>query len=302
VNKHTFEKISMTHAIAQFGFGKLGMAIVQRLLGKGYVVNAWNRSPETLIELAEQGVIVKASPAKTITSSDILISVLPDPAALQEVLFDQDWAHDLAGRCIIHFGSVNPARSQAILDAFNAHQAGYVEVAALGSVHDMERGTMQLLIGASDADYQRANAILQDLSDQVIHIGEVGTAVTIKLATQQLLASLFCAFCTSLSLVKEKGLSIDMFMDYIRYTSLYAPLFDQKLPRILGRDYSHATLPGKHLERDLKLFLEEAEEIGLNTHAVASVTELLNFSIARGMYEQDFTAVYDIINPPKDES
>jgi len=291
----------MSKTVTQFGFGPLGLAVAGRLLANGYVINAWNRSPEKLIPLAEKGVIVKASAAEAIRSTETLICVLPDPASLQEALFDQDWAHDLEGRCVIHFGSVNPSRSQAIMDAFNAHQANYVEVAALGSVDDVFSGNLQLLIGSEPEDFQRVRQLLEELSDHVTYIGDVGSAVAIKLALQQLLASLFCGFSSSISLIREKGLSVDEFMDFIRRSPLYTPLFDQKLPRILGRDYSHPSLPGKHLVQDLKLFMEEAEDLGLNPYSVSSILDLINFSVARGAGDMDFTAVYDVLHPPKDD-
>ena len=291
----------MPQKVTQFGFGQLGLAIAKRLLSSGYSINAWNRSPEKLTALAEQGVIVKATAAQAIKSAEILISILPDPLALQEVLFDKDWAHDLEGRCVIHFGSVNPSRSQAIFDAFSAHQARYVEVAALGSVNDVFHGNLKMLVACEQGDYQQVKPLLDDLSDHVTYFGDIGSAVAVKLAMQQLLASQFCAFSSSISLIMELGLNVDSFMEFVRQSPLYAPLFDQKLPRILGRDYSHPNLPGRHLEQDLKLFMEEAEETGLNSHNVASVLELINFSVARGAGEVDFTAVYDVLHPPKDD-
>ena len=102
-------------------------------------------------------------------------------------------------------------------------------------------------------------------------------------------------------MIKQQGLSVDMFMDFLRKSPLYMPMFDQKLPRLLSRDYSNSSLPSKHLERELKLFLEEAEEFGINAPHVESVQQLVSFCVARGMHDMDFTAVYDVINPPKEE-
>ena len=291
----------MSQTLSVFGFGAMGEAIASRLLAKNYQINVWNRSPEKLITLAEAGAIVKSSAAEAIKSADIIICALPDPAAIQEVLFDVDWAHELHGRTVINFSSVNPSRSQALMDAFHAHQAEYVEAAALGSVADVANGNLQLLVGAEQEHFEQVRGILDDLSGRVTYMGDVGAAATIKLALQQLSATLFCAFSASVSLVREQGLEVDMFMDFVRSSPLYTPMFDQKLPRMLGRDYSRSTLPGKHLERDLKLFLEEAEELGFNAHHVESVRELIGLCVARGMHDMDFTAVYDVINPPKEE-
>jgi 3-hydroxyisobutyrate dehydrogenase len=94
---------------------------------------------------------------------------------------------------------------------------------------------------------------------------------------------------------------VDQFMDFLRASAMYTPLFDQKLPRMLSRDYSNASLPAKHLERELKLFLEEAEDLGINAHHVQSIRDLLSLCVARGMQDLDFTAVYDVLSPPGEE-
>ena len=291
----------MSKSLSMFGFGAMGDAIARRLLSQQYQLNIWGRAPEKLITLAEAGALVKASAAETIKSADIIVCVLSDVVALQEVLFDVDWAHELHGRMVINFGSVNASRSQALMDAFQAHQASYVEVAAMGSVDDIANSNLQLLIGATEQDFQQVKGVLDDISNRVIHIGDVGDAITYKLAVQQIAASMFCAFASSVSLIQEQGLALDQFMDFLRTSPFYSPMFDQKLPRILSRDYSRSSLPAKNLERDLKLFLEETEELGIAAHHVESVKELVGLCVARGMQDMDFTALYDVINPPKEE-
>ena len=287
--------------LSMFGFGAMGEAIARRLLSQQYQLNIWSRTPEKLIVLAESGAMVKSSIAEAIKSADTIICVLPDVVALQEVLFDVDWAHELQGRMVINFGSVNASRSQALMDAFHAHQARYIEVAAMGSVDDVANGNLQLLVGASEEDYTQAKSILDGISSRVMYIGDVGDAAAYKLALQQISASVFCAFASSISLIQEQGLELDRFMDFLRTTPFYSPMLDQKLPRILSRDYSRSNLPSKHLERDLKLFLEDAEELGFNAHHVESVKELISLCVARSMQDMDFTAVYDVIHPPKED-
>lgn len=291
----------MSEAVSLFGFGAMGDAIARRLLAKHYPLNVWNRSPEKLATLAEAGAIVKSSAANAIKSAKTIVCVLPDVVAIQEVLFDVDWAHELHERVVINFGAANSSRSQALMDAFQAHQARYIEVAAIGSVDDVANGNLQLLVGSTEQEYQQVSGLLNDLSSRVAYIGAVGDAVATKLALQQMAATLVCAFSTSIGLVKEQGLDIDLFMDLLRVSPLYTPLFDQKLPRLLGRDYARSALPARNLERDLKLFLEQAEELGLNAHHVQGVKELIALVVARGMQDMDYTAVYDVINPPKEE-
>jgi len=290
----------MAGTVAMFGLGTVGMAIAGRLLSRGYVVNAWSRSPEKLKVLQRSGAVIQLTEVDNIKSADIIISSLPDAPALQEVLFHNDWAHELDGHTVIHFGSLNISRSQAIMDAFHAHRAGYIEVAALGNTDQVKSGEWRLLVGADESDYETVKGLLDDLSDRVTYIGQVGDAATLKLALQQLTVSMFCAFASSLSLVRESGVDVDVFMELLRQSPSYSIMFDNMLAAMLDRDYTQSVTAGKHVEADLKLFLETAEEMGQMTHHVASVRELMGFCLARGMQDLDFSAVYDLINPPKE--
>ena len=290
----------MATTVAMFGFGEVGLAMATRLLSLGYVVNVWSRSPEKLTALEQAGTIVQPTEVDAIKSADLIISSLPDSPSLQEVLFHNDWAHELHGRTILHFGSLNASRSQAIMDAFQAHQSSYIEVAAMGNREQVKSGKWQLFVGAEQTDYESVKNLLADLSNNVTYIGAVGDAAALKLALQQLTVSVFCAFSSSISLIKESGVDIDVFMKFLRQSPVYAPMFDNALGALLDRDYAQAVTPSKHIEKDLKLFLEATDELGLTTHHVESIRELIGFCVARGLKDLDFTAVHDVINPPKE--
>ena len=290
----------MPSTIAMFGFGEIGSSMALRLLAKGYTVNVWNRTPENISTMMDAGAINQESEVANIKSANIIVSVLPDVLSLQEILFHNDWAHELSGRTIIHFGSLNASRSQAFMDAFQAHQAEYVEVAAMGNREQVETGDWQLFVGADAENYEKVRQLLSDLSENVTFIGSVGEAVAIKLAMQQLMVANFCAFSSSIGLIKESGGKVELFMDFLRNSPVYAPMFDHWLELLLNRNYSQSSLPGRHIEQDLKLFLEHAEELGLTTHHVESVRELIGLSAARGIKDLGFEAVNDIINPPKE--
>ena len=291
----------LDNRVSFFGLGPMGQAIAQRLMANGYQLYIWNRTPEKTITLAEAGAIIKSSEVDAIRSSDIIVCILTDTAALQEVVFDVDWAHEIHGKTLINFGSISPSRSQAVMDAADAHDSHYIEVAAMGSVADVNTGNLQLMVGASEENYARVETLLSVLSSRITYIGEVGDATTIKLALQQLSAAMFTAFSSSIGLVQEQGVSVDLFMDLLRTSPLYAAFYDQKLPRVLSRDYSQSSLPGRHLQRELQLFMEQAEELGINAHTVESIKEIISFSLGRGLSNADFTAIYDVINPPKEE-
>jgi len=195
---------------------------------------------------------------------------------------------------------LNSSRSQAFMDAFQAHQARYLEIAALGRLSDAESGQWNLLVGAEQDDYLEHKELLECISTHVVYIGPVGEAVAIKLALQQLMASVVSAFASSIALIRASGNDVERFMEFLRRSPINAPLFSEILPTLLNRDYDQQAMPSRNLEKDLKLFLEDADDLGLMIHHVESVRELLGFCLARGYQDMDYTALYELINPPRE--
>jgi 3-hydroxyisobutyrate dehydrogenase len=126
-------------------------------------------------------------------------------------------------------------------------------------------------------------------------IGEVGTAAALKLALNQLIASLTTAFALSLAFLSQQGVDLEKFMTILRQSALYAPTFDKKLTRMLEENYANPNFPTKHLLKDVNLFLEESEKLDLTTFPLTGVQHLLEKALAMGLAEEDYSALYEAL-------
>ena len=131
------------------------------------------------------------------------------------------------------------------------------------------------------------------------YIGRTGQAATIKLALNQLIAGLTATFSLSLALIEENGIDVDQFMQILRESALYAPTFDKKLDRMRNRDFSDPNFPTKHLAKDTRLFLEVGEQLRLDTSALEGISRLLDKTIAMGLENTDYSAIYAAISPDR---
>jgi 3-hydroxyisobutyrate dehydrogenase len=126
----------------------------------------------------------------------------------------------------------------------------------------------------------------------------VGTASAVKLALNQLIASLTIGFSTSLGLLQRNNVDIDAFMKILRTSALYAPTFDKKLQRMLDREYSNPNFPTKHLLKDVKLIEKEARRAKLNTAVLEALQRVIAESLAKGLSETDYSAVHEAVIDP----
>jgi 3-hydroxyisobutyrate dehydrogenase-like beta-hydroxyacid dehydrogenase len=125
----------------------------------------------------------------------------------------------------------------------------------------------------------------------------VGKAAALKLAMNQLIASLTAGFSLSLGFVQKYDIEVDLFMNILRQSALYAPTFDKKLERMLNRDYTKPNFSGKHLAKDLRLFQSEAQALGLELSTVEGLRRILALTFEGGFAEGDYSALYEAVNP-----
>src|SRR5436305_13020846 len=127
------------------------------------------------------------------------------------------------------------------------------------------------MVGGSAGRVERGGGRLRCLGPGARLVGPVGHAATLKLAMNQLIASLSAAFSLSLGMVRRKGIEVDLFMDILRKSAFFAPTFDRKLPQMLARDFSSPNFPAALLLKDLDLARAEAGSLGLDTTALDGV-------------------------------
>jgi 3-hydroxyisobutyrate dehydrogenase len=125
----------------------------------------------------------------------------------------------------------------------------------------------------------------------------VGKAGLLKLALNQLIAAEMAAFALSLGLVRREGIDVETFMAVLRKSTLYASMFDKKLPRLLERNYERPNFPTRHLLKDVELILNAAEQAHLPAGGLQELRSLLQDTITQGLGPADYSAIYERIDP-----
>ncbi len=160
--------------------------------------------------------------------------------------------------------TIYPTESKEIRDEVVACGGEYLEAPVLGSIPQVKSGSLIVMVGASPEQYEKWSGLLKVFSPEPLHIGAVGSGAAIKLAMNQLIGSLTTAFALSLGLIVREGIDVDLFMQIVRDSALYAPTFDKKLQRMLERNYENPNFPVKHLLKDTNIFINAAESVGID--------------------------------------
>ena len=281
--------------IGLLGTGLMGAPMALQLQRSGFEVVAWNRSPQKLLPLKEAGMLAVESAAEAIASTSLTITMLSDAAAVQSALFADPTA--LTGHTILQMGTIAPAESRELCAKVQSAGGDYLESPVLGSIPQVKSGSLILMVGATPEQFDRWQPVLKCFGPGPELMGPVGTAAATKLAMNQLIGSLTAAFSMSLGLVQKEGLDIEKFMAIVRESALYAPTFDKKLARMRDRNFSNPNFPTKHLLKDMNLFVQAAQNQGIDATVAAGVSQVAENAIAQGLADEDYSAIYSAINP-----
>jgi len=273
------------------GTGLMGAPMAVRLQSVGVAMMAWNRTAEKLVPLQEKGVAIAPTLPTLVHETDAVILMVSDAPAIRDLLFAREMEGVLGDRTLIQMGTIGPSESRSLQEAVAAVGGHYLEAPVLGSIPQVEAGTLQVMVGSTPEQFEQWRSLLQHLGEPQ-HIGPVGQAAALKLALNQLIASLTTAFSQSLALVQHNGVAVDTFMEILRQSALYAPTFDKKLERMLDRNFANPNFPTRHMLKDVRLFLAEAQAAGVRVDSLEGVRQILEDACDQDLADVDYSALF----------
>ena len=283
--------------VALIGTGLMGRPMGERVLAAGYHLTVFNRSHEKAELLRSSGAEIAATAAEAIGSAECVLLMLADGVAIREVLFNENPKPDLGQRTVIQMGTISPTESIGFHKEVLERGGDYLEAPVLGSIPEAGAGKLLIMVGASKPQFDKWSTLLECFGSEPLLIGEVGKAAAVKLALNQLIASLTVGFASSLGLVQSLGIEAGLFMKILRRSALYAPIFDKKLQLMLDRDYGIGNFPSKHLFKDVALFSAAAQAVNLETISIEAIHRLLEITLEKGYADGDYSALFEAVSP-----
>ncbi len=279
------------------GTGLMGHALAERLLAEGVEVHVYNRHADRAGDLVAAGARGCETVKDLIERVPVIITMLADAEAMNDVLAFKDGKDSLAGKTLVQMATIAPAQSQENAKRVEAQGGRYLEAPVLGSIPEARAGTLLIMAGGPRELFTEMLPLLRHFSEEPGYIGEVGAGAALKLAMNQLIASLTAGFALSLGFVQRYGVDVDQFMDTVRQSALYAKTYDKKLDKYLSRDFGAANFSTRHLLKDIGLFVEDAQRLGLDTDALQGIQRITAAAVDQGMAGADYSSIYQVIAP-----
>jgi len=269
----------------------MGGAMVGTLRRAGLDVVAWNRDRGKGDEVARtSGAQIVESASEAAAASDVAITSLADDAAVEAVYADAlEGFHP--GQVVLEMSTIAPQTVLGIAPSVQARGATLLDAPVSGSVPVVERGELLIMVGGDADALDRARRVLEALSSRIIHVGQLGTGATMKLAVNALVHGLNAALSESLVLAERAGVDRTAAYEVFASGAAAAPFVLYKRAAFERPDETPVAFRLDLVGKDLDLILELARAVGAPMPQAESNREQVRAALATGLADRDISAL-----------
>jgi 3-hydroxyisobutyrate dehydrogenase len=277
--------------IGFLGTGIMGAPMARRLAQAGHDVTAWNRSPEKAEPLAAHGASVAATPTEAVAGADVIVTMLTDGEAVEEVMRDAAPAAP-AGTTWWQASTVGIAGTEALMALAEEHGLAYVDAPVLGTRGPAEEGDLVVLAAGDPEAVDRLAPLFDAVGSKANRLGAAGEATRLKLVMNHWVLAITEAIAETIAFAEGAGLDPNLFLKAIEGGSLDIGYAHVKGPGMIAGELPVA-FPLKHALKDADLILEAAERYGLDLALAATVRERLAAAASAGHADEDMGMVIE---------
>jgi 3-hydroxyisobutyrate dehydrogenase-like beta-hydroxyacid dehydrogenase len=273
----------------------MGGAMVGTLRRAGFDVVVWNRDRGKCHAVARtSGAEIADRASEAVGAGDIALTSLADDAAVQAVYRDAlEGFHD--GQVVLEMSTIAPETVRAIEPSVRARGAALLDAPVSGSVPVVERGELLIMAGGDAEALDRARPVLEALSSKIIHVGELGTGATMKLAVNALVHGLNVALSESLVLAERAGVDRTAAYEVFASGAAAAPFVLYKRAAFERPNETPVAFRLDLVGKDLDLILELARAVGAPMPQADTNRDVVRAALATGLADHDISAVAEYL-------
>lgn len=286
----------MEKAVGFVGLGIMGAFMAGNLLEAGHELVVHNRTRAKAERLAQRGARVADSPREVAEGSDVVITMLPGPPQVEEVVAGDGGLLEGAreGSLIIDMSTSSPILAQELARAARNKAVGMLDAPVSGGDVGARDGTLSIMVGGEVDDFEWARPLFRVMGETVVHVGGVGAGQVVKACNQIVVALVIEAIAEALVLGSKAGVAPDRVVEV-----LSGGLASNKVLEVKGEKFlSHEFAPGGKVEyhrKDLGIALEAGREYEVTLPVAAFVDQMFGVLEAKGRGGWDHSALLTLL-------
>jgi len=274
------------------GTGMLGEAVGLHLLDVGHKVTVFNRTKEKTKKLEEKGAIILESPKLVAESSDLVITIVKDADAVNEVIFGNSGiiSGKHHGMCIADMSTVNPNSTKEISEKVISNGIDYLEIPVMGGPNVAIDGKLVMMVSGEKEIFEKYKKVFDSIAEQSFYIGGTGTAHSIKLAMNLQIAMLALSLSEGITFTKKAGFDPEIFLKVLNSTYFKTGMSEGKAYKMTKESYE-PTFTLANLKKDLDTINDAADSFDVELPMTKLARKVYTDAKDAGFGEIDYTGI-----------
>jgi 2-hydroxy-3-oxopropionate reductase len=278
------------------GLGIMGAAMAGNLLEAEHELVVHNRTRTKAEQLISYGALVADSPREVAQVSDIIITMLPGPPEVDEVIAGEGGLLEGAreGSLIVEMSTSSPLLARELAHAARERGVRMLDGPVSGGDLGARDGTLSIMVGGEDDDFERARPLFEVMGETVVHVGGAGAGQVVKACNQIVVALAIEAVAEALVLGSKAGVAPDRVIEVLSGGLAANKVLDVKGEKFLSHDFT----PGGKVEyhrKDLGIALAAGREYEVTLPVTALVEQMFGVLEAKGRGGWDHSALLTLI-------
>jgi len=282
----------MPQSIGFIGLGIMGQPMALNLIRNGFEVSAWNRTRSKADAVEKAGGRIASTPAEAVREADVVMMIVSDSAAVQEVVAGKGGILEALrpGMIVVDCSTISPEVSRRLTAQAASRGASWLDAPVTGSKHGAEKGDLTFMIGGDQEALERVMPVLKALGKKHIYCGAQSLGLSAKLVQNAIQSTMVEIFSEGFVMAVKAGVKPQTMMEIIQSSLARSALIDFKAPFVFKGDFT-PYFPLKLMHKDLGLTMEAAYALNVPMPIAAAVKEIYGAVKAKGKGDLDYAAV-----------
>jgi len=278
--------------IGVIGLGIMGKPMARNLMTAGHEVVVYDLFPEPVEELVTDGAVLGTSPADVASKSDITVVMVQNSPQSTTVSLGENGIIEAAdkGQLVVDMSSIAPLVSQKIAEELADAGIDFLDAPVSGGEPGAIAGTLAIMVGGTQAAFDRAAPIFEATGASAVLCGEVGAGGFTKLANQICVAANINGLAEALVLTSKAGLNPETVFNAIKGGLAGSNVMNAKAPMMFERNFQAGFRIELHL-KDINNVMDTAQQMGVPLQMSAQLQQMLQALFNEGNGTDDHAGI-----------
>lgn len=285
----------MSKTVGLIGLGAIGHPLAANLVGAGLRVLGYRRGD--MSAFTALGGEAAASPRAMAEAAEVVITVLPDAAAVRSVMEGPDGllAAGRQGLVIVELSTLAISDKEALRDLAAGAGAVLLDSPLSGVPSMVENRAAIIFASGEKSAWDAHEAVFRGMSDKAFFLGEFGVGTKMKFVANALVGVHILAAAEAMALGVKAGLDPELMVKVLSPSAGTSLQFQVRSPLMAERRYAPVMAPHTVLAKDLKAIAAFADEIGCPSPLTHTAERFFARALEEGRGGEDVASVFELV-------